>query len=96
MKTHSFFVYILATENNRVLYIGVTNDITRRLNEHRINLNSGFTRKYNIKKLVYFETFDFVEDAISREKKLKEWKREWKDNLIRRANPLWHDLTPTL
>ena len=96
MITKTFYVYILSTDNNRVLYIGVTNDLLRRLNEHRNNLNSGFTFKYNVHKLVYFESFVFIEDAINREKHLKEWKREWKDNLIRKENPNWRDLTPTL
>ena len=96
MKTKLFFVYIMASENNRILYVGITNDLQRRVREHQEHLNQGFTWKYNVSKLVYFESFDFVEDAILREKQLKKWNREWKDNLIKKSNPLWNDLTPTL
>ncbi|TSA31812.1 MAG: GIY-YIG nuclease family protein [Porphyromonadaceae bacterium] len=96
MKTKLFFVYIMASENNRILYVRITNDIQRRVREHQEHLNQGFNWKYNVSKLVYFESFDFVEDAILREKQLKKWNREWKDNLIKKSNPLWNDLTPTL
>jgi len=96
MKTHTYFVYIMATENNRVLYIGVTNDVCRRTSEHKNRINHGFTCKYNVDKLVYFEFFKYIEDAILREKQLKKWNREWKDNLIEKTNPNWMDLTPLL
>jgi len=96
MKIHLFFVYILSTKNNKVLYIGVTNDLKLRIEQHRNHVNSGFTSMYNVEKLVYFELFDFVKDAIRREKQLKEWRREWKNILIEKENPQWRDLTHTL
>ncbi len=96
MKIHLYHVYIMATENNRVIYIGVTNDIVRRVNEHRNSLIPGFTGKYNVHKLVYFESFSFIDDAIRREKQLKEWRRLWKNEVINKVNPHWNDLTLTL
>lgn len=75
------------------LYTGVTNDLVRRAFEHRNHLNFGFTRKYNLTKLVYFEFFDYIEAAIAREKQLKGWKRHKKDALIDEINPDWCDLT---
>jgi putative endonuclease len=96
MKIHLFYVYIIASKNNRVIYTGITNDINRRLSEHKNHLNRGFTFKYNVDKLVYYEPFKYVEDAILREKQLKKWNRCWKDNLIQKSNPHWNDLTPTL
>jgi putative endonuclease len=77
---------------NNVLYIGVTNDLYRRVIEHKSREIKSFTRKYNCDKLVYFETFDNVEEAIAREKQLKNWKREWKNELIEKGNPNWTDL----
>jgi len=96
MTPLKFFVYIMANENNRVLYIGVTNDIRNRVREHRSHLNHGFTYKYNLNKLVHFESFDYIDAAIRREKQLKEWKREWKENLIKRNNPGLKDLFENL
>ncbi|MFA5815225.1 MAG: GIY-YIG nuclease family protein [Bacteroidales bacterium] len=96
MKTYQFFVYILATDNNKVLYIGVTNNLKRRAVEHKKHLITGFTAHYNVDKLIYYETFDFVEDAIRREKRLKKWNRQWKNELITAKNPDWRDLTLTL
>ena len=87
---------MMASENNRILYIGFTNGLKRRVEEHQLNLNKGFTWKYNVNKLVYFEPFYYVEDAILREEQLKKWNREWKDNLIRKSNPDFHDLTATI
>jgi putative endonuclease len=78
---------------NNVLYIGVTNDIVRRVTEHKAKINKGFTYKYNCDKLVYYEIFHLMNDAIAREKQLKNWKREWKNNLVIGFNPEWKDLS---
>ncbi|MBI2032922.1 MAG: GIY-YIG nuclease family protein [Candidatus Levybacteria bacterium] len=87
----SFYVYIMG--NSRpTLYIGVTNDLIRRVNEHKQGLIEGFTKKYNLKKLLYFEIFSDIQNAIEREKKLKHWNREWKLTLIKKSNPLLKDL----
>lgn len=90
------YVYILASQRNGTLYIGVTSDMGRRVWEHREGLAEGFTKKYGVKTLVYCETFDRIDDAIRREKQLKEWKRVWKVKLIESANPDWKDLAGTL
>jgi len=87
-----YFVYILASQRNGTLYIGVTNDITRRVYEHKNNLVEGFTKKYNVQLLVYFEEFHNIDEAIIREKRLKKWKRAWKLKLIESSNPEWNDL----
>jgi putative endonuclease len=87
-----YYVYVLTTQNNTVLYTGVTNDLIRRVYEHKHNLIDGFTSKYCVHKLVYF---DMVEDAISaieREKQIKKWVRQKKINLVNSVNPDWHDL----
>lgn len=87
----AYYVYILG--NSRpTLYIGVTNDLVRRVWEHREGLADGFTKKYGLKKLLYFEQFSYVEDAIKREKQLKHWNREWKLNLIKETNSELKDL----
>lgn len=78
MREYHFFVYILTTKNNKMLYIGMCNDLVRRVLEHKQKTNNGFTKKFNIDKLVYFEYFDNVEAAIGREKQLKGWRREKK------------------
>ena len=78
---------------NNVLYVGVTNDLCRRVTEHKSNEISGFTKKYNCGKLVYYEEYNSIEDAIAREKQLKNWKREWKNVLIEKMNPNWEDLS---
>jgi putative endonuclease len=92
----AYYVYILASQRNGTLYIGVTNDIVRRAFEHREGLVPGFTKKYRIKTLVYFETFEDIGFAIEREKRLKKWNRAWKLELIEKLNPNWHDLYETL
>ena len=94
MKT--YYVYCLSNINNRVLYIGVTNDLLRRVYEHKHHLVSGFTAKYNVTKLIYFEQTDDAQSAIRREKQLKGWRREKKENLINQFNPEWKDLYPEL
>jgi putative endonuclease len=85
-------VYILASQKNGTLYIGVTSDLIGRVFQHREKLAEGFTNKHNVKRLIYFEIIDRMEDAIAREKKLKSWNRQWKIDLIERENPNWHDL----
>jgi len=81
------------TNNSKTLYIGVTNDLNRRIYEHKNKLIDGFTKKYNLTKLVYFETVNRIEDAIRREKQLKNWHRQWKINLIETVNKEWKDLS---
>jgi len=89
---HNYFVYILTNRSNKVLYIGVTNDLRRRIYEHKRKLVPGFTSKYNLNKLVYYEYFKMINNAILREKRLKKWKRAWKEELINNFNPEWRDL----
>jgi putative endonuclease len=89
-----FFVYILASQRNGTLYIGVTNDLSRRAWEHRGGRVEGFTKKYSVKTLVYFEVFGDVHSAIRRETRLKKWNRKWKLALIEKDNPQWKDLYP--
>ena len=88
----AYYVYILASRKDGVIYIGVTNDIVRRVYEHRIKAVPGFTSKYNITQLVWFEVYDDATNAITREKELKKWKRAWKVRLIEEKNPEWKDL----
>ena len=80
------------SNKSKTLYIGVTNNLTKRVYEHKNKLKEGFTKKYNINKLVYFESTTSIESAIQREKQLKNWKREWKINLIESINKSWNDL----
>ena len=87
-----YFVYILASKRNGTLYIGVTNDLVRRVNEHRQGLVAGFTRQHGIRMLVYIERTPNVSGAIAREKQLKKWNRKWKLRLIEKVNPYWRDL----
>jgi putative endonuclease len=94
MGARSYYVYILASRIGGTLYIGVTNHLVRRFAEHRLELMKGFTKKYGVHKLVYFEQFDDIENAISREKRLKKWNRAWKIRLIEELNPNWDDLYP--
>lgn len=86
------YVYILTTKNNKMLYIGVTNNLLRRVYEHKQGLVEGFTKKFHIKKLVYYEQHYSIQSAIQREKVLKEWNRAWKEYLIESFNPSWRDL----
>jgi putative endonuclease len=85
-------VYILANEPNGTLYIGVTNDLVRRIHEHREKQVEGFTKRHDVERLVYFECYDAIRDALQREKNLKKWSRAWKIALIEENNPDWHDL----
>lgn len=93
MKEHSYYVYILTNKNHTVLYIGVTNNLLRRLDEHKSKLNRGFTARYNVDKLVWYEQYSDINEAIMREKRLKKWNREWKVVLINEINPDWVDLS---
>ncbi len=90
------YVYILASKKNGTLYVGVTNDLIRRVYEHQHALVDGFTKRYKVKVLVYFEIHDSIEAAIQRERNIKEWKRPWKIDLIEKDNKDWLDLYPTL
>jgi putative endonuclease len=92
MGRRQFYVYILASRIGGTLYIGVINDLVRRCYEHREKLARGFTHRYGVCKLVYFECFDDPENAIRREKQLKKWNRAWKVRLIEANNPNWDDL----
>ena len=87
-----FWVYILASKPGGTLYIGVTRDLIRRVFEHRTGVVKGFTTRYGVKRLVYFERYDTAVEAIQREKNIKHWPREWKIDLIVAANPEWRDL----
>lgn len=91
-----YFIYILTNKYNSVLYIRVTNDLIRRVYEHKNKLAEGFTEKYNIDKLVYFESTEDIESAITREKQLKNWHKQWKINLVSFHNPQWKDLYHSL
>ena len=88
----SYYVYILASGKDGTLYIGVTNDLLRRIYEHKRGLIKGFTGKYKVDQLVYYEDTDDVSVAIQREKQLKSWQRQWKIELIEQSNPQWRDL----
>ena len=88
-----YYVYILTNWNNQVMYIGVTNDLKRRLYEHQQGFLEGFTKKYNVHKLVYFECCGEAKDAISREKQLKKWSRAKKNTLVESKNPNWEEIT---
>jgi putative endonuclease len=88
----SYFVYILANKRNGTLYTGFTDDLFRRVYEHKNDFVQGFTNKYGVHSLVYFERSDDYDAALRREKQIKEWKREWKINLIEKGNPSWQDL----
>ncbi len=90
---NKYYVYILANKTNSVLYIGVTNNLERRIYEHKNKLLSGFTEKYNVSKLVWYEECSDVKAAIQREKNLKKWKRSWKNKLIEKENPDYKDLS---
>jgi len=88
----NYFVYILVNKINTVLYIGVTNNLVKRVWEHKNKVVEGFTKRYNVDKLVYYEVFDNPEDAMIKEKQLKKWKRAWKERLINEFNPEWKDI----
>ena len=94
MKTiHQYYVYILASKIRETLYIGVTNDLQKRVYEHKTGDKKGFSEKYNVNQLMYFETFQNVNEAIEREKNMKKWKLDWKIKLIEKENKKWLDLS---
>jgi len=88
----TFYVYILARKRNRTLYIGVTRDLIKRVHKHKSDSTGGFTKKYNVNKLVYFEETPYFQAAVKREKQLKKWNRKWKLDLIEKSNSEWRDL----
>ncbi len=87
-----FYVYIMASKKNGTIYVGVTSDLIKRIYQHKNNLVEGFTKKYAVHRLVYYERHFSAESAIRREKRLKEWRRQWKVDLIEKTNPKWVDL----
>ncbi|MBI5529907.1 MAG: GIY-YIG nuclease family protein [Candidatus Doudnabacteria bacterium] len=89
---NSYYIYILASQRNGTLYVGVTNNLIKRVWQHKNNLADGFTKKYKVHTLVYFEQTTDIESAITREKQLKKWHRKWKLDLIEKQNPNWIDL----
>jgi putative endonuclease len=93
-RERSYWVYILASKIGGTLYIGVTNDLVRRVYQHREGVAESFTKKYHVHRLVYFEQHSDIEAAIQREKRLKKWNRTWKIRLIEENNPNWSDLYP--
>ncbi len=93
MNNRQYYVYLLTNRSNDVLYVGVTNNLERRVFEHRNKLVEGFTKKYNLTKLVFYEVTDDIESAIRREKQLKNWRRAWKVDLVNESNPEWKDLS---
>lgn len=87
-----FYIYILASKRNGTLYIGLTSDLIKRVHEHKSGIIEGFSNKYHVHLLVYYETFNDANSALQREKQLKRWKRQWKIALIEKGNPQWNDL----
>ena len=87
-----YYVYMLASKKNGTLYIGVTNNLLKRVYEHKNNIIGGFTQKYSVHNLVYYEEHNDIGKAITREKQMKKWKRQWKIELIEKFNPQWKDL----
>ncbi len=92
MEVKCYYVYILASRKNGTLYIGVTSDLQHRLHQHKCGMAPGFTKRYGVHRLVYFETFCRIGDALTAEKRLKKWNRSWKIRLIEEHNPEWKDL----
>jgi putative endonuclease len=91
-----FFVYILASRRNGTLYVGVTNDLSRRMMQHRARAVQGFTRRYGVDKLMYYEEYESILEARAREHSVKRWRRAWKISLIEKLNPQWRDLADEL
>lgn len=92
MRDYSFYIYITTNKNHTVLYTGVTNNLERRIYEHKNKIYKGFTSKYNVDELVYYEHFQYINDAIAREKQIKAGSRKKKEELINSINPTWKDL----
>jgi len=95
-REYRYFVYLLASEPHGTLYVGVTGNLAGRIAEHRDNLRDGFTKKYGVHRLVWFEEFADIHEAILREKRIEKWRRAWKIELIEKVNPLWNDLYPLI
>ena len=91
-NVHEYYVYILTNMRNGTLYVGMTNNLERRVFEHKNGVLEGFTKKYGLNTLIYFEVHQNVNDAILREKQLKKWKRQWKIDLVEKENPDWNDI----
>jgi putative endonuclease len=96
LMNHRYFVYILASRYRGTLYVGVTNNLSVRMGQHKSGAVPGFTKKYRVNRLVYFEEFESILEARAREHVLKRWRREWKFALIEKLNPDWRDLTDSL
>jgi putative endonuclease len=96
MLSVPYFVYLLASRRHGTLYLGVTNDLVRRVHEHKTKAIPGFTERYDVDRLVWFEMYDDPPMAITRERALKKWRRDWKIRLIEEQNPEWHDLFPEI
>ncbi len=92
----AFCVYMLASGRNGTLYVGVTSDLAKRVWEHKEGLVDGFTKEYDVKRLVWFEQHETAEGAITREKQIKKWNRAWKIRMVEKMNPYWHDLYPSI
>ena len=92
MTEKAYYVYLLTNWNNQVMYVGVTNNLERRMYEHKEKIVKGFTQKYNVNKLVYYEETSDIVEALNREKEIKKWRRDKKNRLVENTNPLWHDL----
>ena len=95
-KKHCYYVYLLANKNDKVMYVGVTNNLERRVYEHKAKMIPGFTEKYNVNKLVYFEETNDVSAAIAKEKEIKKWRREKKNDLVVTVNSDWKDLSENI
>ena len=93
MTEKAYYVYLLANWNNKVMYVGISNNLERRIYEHKEKVVKGFTEKYNVNKLVYFEQTSDIVEALNREKEIKKWRREKKNRLVVNTNPLWRDLS---
>ena len=93
MTEKAYYVYLLTNWNNKVIYVGVTNDLERRIYEHKEKVVKGFTQKYNVSKSVYYEQTSDITAALNREKEIKKWRREKKNSLVGNTNPLWRDLS---
>ena len=96
MKNHNYYIYFITNKYNNVLYLGMTNNLIRRIYEHKNKMIDGFSKRYNLYKLVYYENISSVETAITREKEIKKWRREKKNKLIEAMNPEWKDLSEGL
>ena len=96
MLYNQYYVYILASKKYGTLYVGVTNNLITRVHDHKESIIEGFTKQYHVNKLVYYEIHEDIYEAITREKRIKRWHRDWKINLIESINPQWIDLYPEL